>query len=78
MMLEPGCIAGSRISSSPVLGPEDNSRKSLAMRVSVIASVRSAAEKSAISAMDCMLSNRLSDSYSLMPVIALRVPTIRA
>jgi len=48
------------------------------MRVSVIASVRSAAEKSAISAMDCMLSNRLSDSYSLMPVIALRVPTIRA
>ena len=68
MMLEPGCTAGKWISSSPVEGPEASRRKSLAMRISVSASVRRRAEKSAASAMDCIDSNRLSDSYNCSPL----------
>jgi hypothetical protein len=60
MMDEPGCTAGRRISSSPVVGPELSRRRSLAMRVRVIASVRRLALKSAGSAMLCIPSNRLS------------------
>ncbi len=37
MMLLPGCTAGRRISSRPVAGPLESRRKSLAMRVSVMA-----------------------------------------
>ena len=40
MMDEPGCTAGSRISSSPVVGPDDNRRMSLAMRTRLMAVVR--------------------------------------
>ena len=61
MMEEPGCTAGSRISSRPVVGPEESRRKSLAMRTRVMAVVRKAPEKSAASAMDCIDSNRLSE-----------------
>jgi len=78
MIDDPGCTAGSRISSRPVVGPDDSSRKSLAMRVRVIAVVRIAAEKSAASACDCMLSKRSSDVYSVSPVSSLRRCTIRA
>jgi len=76
MMLEPGCSAGRRISSKPVEGPEASKRKSLATRVMVMANVRSAAEKSTASAMDCMLSNRFSAGCSSRPVSAERRLTI--
>ena len=68
MMLEPGCTAGSRISSSPVDGPDASRRKSFAMRINVNASVRIEPEKSAASASDCIDSKRLSDSYNFNPV----------
>ncbi|MBV6465854.1 MAG: hypothetical protein PGMFKBFP_01140 [Anaerolineales bacterium] len=68
MMLEPGCTAGSWISSSPVAGPEASRRKSLAMRINVSARVLMADENAAASDMDCIDSNRLSDVYSLSPV----------
>ena len=77
MMLLPGCTAGRWISSRPVAGPLDSRRRSLAMRSSVTARVRIEAEKSTGSAMLCIVSNKLSDSYSASPVSPDRVCTMR-
>ena len=42
MIDEPGCSAGRLISASPVLGPDDSRRKSLEMRMTSSARLRSA------------------------------------
>jgi hypothetical protein len=54
MMEEPGCTGGSSSSPSPVLGPEPSSRTSPPIRSSSSAATRSAPERAAKGASDCM------------------------
>ena len=68
MMLDPGCTAGRRISSRPVVGPDDSRRKSLAMRTSVTASgAQRRREVGRRRPCAASISNRLSDSSQLQP-----------
>ena len=77
MIDDPGCTGGRRISSRPVFGPDAIRRRSLAMRVRVAASVRSAAEHSSASPMFCIDSKRLPELRSGRPVSSERRRTIR-
>ena len=54
MIDDPGCTAGSVISSMPVRGPMTISRRSLAILLRSIASTRSCALKPATSPMLCI------------------------
>src|SRR5207248_19925 len=58
MILEPGCVAGSSISLSPVRLPDASSRRSLATFMSPTASVRSAPEVSTAASRFCIASKR--------------------
>ncbi len=73
MIDEPGWTTGNLISASPVLGPDESRRMSLAIRVRSCASVRNAPLKWTGSAILCIDSNRLSDWCRVNPVRRLRV-----
>ena len=77
MIDDPGCTAGSRISSNPVAGPEESRRKSLAMRIKSCANVRTAPEKNTASEWACIDSNKLSDSYNFKRVNSLNFLIMR-
>src|SRR5882757_954845 len=51
---EPGCSAGRAISASPVFGPLERRRRSLVIRISSSARLRSAAETTLMARLHCI------------------------
>ena len=78
MIDDPGCTAGSLISSIPVRGPITMRRRSLAILLRSIASTRSCAENAAASPMLCMSWMRSAPTRRSSPVISRRYLFISA
>ncbi len=78
MMLEPGWVAGSSISLSPVRGPEVRRRRSFAIFMSPTASVRSAPDTSTAASRFCIASNRFGAATNGSPVARTSSATTRS
>jgi hypothetical protein len=68
MIDDPGCTGGSTISAIAVRGPDASRRRSDAMREISTAALRSALERCAMSAPDCVRRKKLSARRSSNPV----------
>src|SRR5882724_12837991 len=78
IMEDPGWSPGRFISAKPVFGPEEISRRSLEMRITSNARLRSDEETCAMHALDCMAQRMSAAGVSFWPEIFARLATALA
>src|SRR6476620_3890368 len=78
MMEDPGWSPGRFTSAKPVLGPDEMSRRSLEMRITSSAKLRSDDETCAMQAFDCMAQRMSAAGVSLWLEIFARFATALA